>query len=245
MPRQLSRIHLKSLAVTSWRKPAAGSRCSPRRADSSALRRASRGPFCVTEPPFLNYTWEQRTAAPLPHLCLHQSSLWRSLCEANWQTCKVHLLPPARLLHSSDSSSGRVPDVSGGATARSSVGNNAHLVLRGFTIADYVVIKLFPEDCWHNSAQFSRMTLFIKPVCVFLAHLFLTLPRIVRLEDDDNRELSAGKPKTTKHTDTVYICIVFTENNKQLIHDFLLCLPERFLLDQTNQIKNKDGLCFI
>lgn len=77
-------IHLKSLTVTSRRKPAAGCCCSLKRADSTALCRASRGPFCVTEP-FLNYTWEHRTAAPLPHLCLHQSSSWRGVCKANWQ----------------------------------------------------------------------------------------------------------------------------------------------------------------
>lgn len=47
-------IRLKSLTVTSCRKPAAGSCCSPRHGDSSVLR-GLQGPFSVTVP-FLNYT---------------------------------------------------------------------------------------------------------------------------------------------------------------------------------------------
>lgn len=46
------------------------------------------GPFSVTEP-VLNYTWEQRAAAPLPHLCFHPSSLWKEVCEAIQKTSKT------------------------------------------------------------------------------------------------------------------------------------------------------------
>lgn len=61
-------IHLESLTVTSRRKPAAGSRCSLRRADSSALWRASRG-LSVWPSPFL-ITPESTEQLLLFHICV-------------------------------------------------------------------------------------------------------------------------------------------------------------------------------
>lgn len=49
----------------------------------------------------------------------------------------------------------------------------------------------------------------------------------MRLEDGDNRELSAGKPKYMKETDSVSICILFTENNKSAIHSWFSALSSR------------------
>lgn len=77
-----------SLSVTSRKMPAAGSRCSLRRAHSSALSQTSRG-FSVWARPFL-ITPEWSEQLLLFYICM---SIIQTQCEVNRQICEMVYFP--------------------------------------------------------------------------------------------------------------------------------------------------------